>query len=110
MECQSSTGPGAAPAGVATADISALLPGSVSQGSLVTADPREVSPLSRGVMLPEGSTPIRPITGRRWLAPSSFTRRPIGWPCGSLSLAGGRRAYHVSTMQQGWGGSQLFAG
>src|SRR4051794_12540795 len=50
MECQSVAGLGAAPAGVTTADISALLPESVGQGSLVTEDHREVSPLSRGVV------------------------------------------------------------
>src|SRR5947209_18361764 len=46
MECQSDTRPGAAPASVAAADISALLPESVGQGSLVTEDQREVSRLS----------------------------------------------------------------
>src|SRR3954470_19573033 len=46
-------------------------------------------------MSPAGSTPIRPITGRPSLAPSSPTRRPVSSPCGLLSLAGGRRAYHV---------------
>jgi hypothetical protein len=44
-------------------------------------------------------TPIRPITGRHSLAPSSCTRSPIGSPCGSLSLAGGLRAYHVPPTQ-----------
>src|SRR5262245_24092756 len=46
MECQSGAAPGAAPASVAAADISALLPESVDQGSLVREDQREVSPLS----------------------------------------------------------------
>ena len=41
------------------------------------------------------ATPIRPITGRHSLAPPSFTRSPFGLPCGSLSLTGGLRAYHV---------------
>src|SRR5262245_54287162 len=41
-------------------------------------DLREVGPFSRGVISPEGSTPIRPITGRRSLPPSSPTCRPIG--------------------------------
>jgi hypothetical protein len=27
------------------------------------------------------ATPIRPITGRPSLAPSSSTRNPLGWPC-----------------------------
>src|SRR5215469_14308191 len=46
MECQPGTTSGAAPAGVTAADISALLPESVGQGSLVTKDQREVSRLS----------------------------------------------------------------
>src|SRR2546425_2747516 len=46
MECQPGTRSGAAPASVAAADISALLPESVGQGSLVTEDQREVSRLS----------------------------------------------------------------
>src|SRR4051794_1244855 len=50
-------------------------------------------------MSPDGSTPIRPITGRPSLAPSSLTRRPIGAPCDALSPRlvprGRRRAYHV---------------
>ena len=44
----------------------------------MTKDPREVSPLSRRVILSEDSIPIRPITGRHSLSPSSSTRRPIG--------------------------------
>ena len=47
-----------------------------------------------------GSTPIRPITERHSLAPSSFTRRPLSDSCEALSAAvanrGRRRAYHVS--------------
>src|SRR5215510_12801039 len=46
MECQRGTRSGAAPASVAAADMSALLPRSVGQGSLVTEDQREVSRLS----------------------------------------------------------------
>ena len=41
------------------------------------------------------STPIRPITGRHSLAPSSFTRRSIGSPYGLPSTRGERRAYRV---------------
>jgi hypothetical protein len=55
----------------------------------------EVGSLSRGVMLPLGATPVRAITARRSLPPSSFTRSPFGSPCGSLSLVGRLRAYHV---------------
>src|SRR5581483_12303494 len=51
-------------------------------------------------MSPQGSTLIRPITGRLSLAPSSLTRHPIGFSCESLSLAGGRRAYHVPSLSQ----------
>jgi hypothetical protein len=50
-------------------------------------------------MSPCGSIPIRSITERLSLAPSSHTRRPEGFPCGSLSRPvaqpGRRRAYHV---------------
>src|SRR4051812_17053104 len=45
------------------------------------------------------STPIRPVTGRPSLPPSSFTRRPVGSPCGRPTLAGGRRAYHVASQE-----------
>ncbi len=53
---------------------------------------------------PDGSQPtfvedkivlICRITQQPSLAPSSFTRHPIGLPYGSLSLPGERRAYHV---------------
>jgi hypothetical protein len=59
---------------------------------------REVCRLS-----PRGdATPLRPTTGRPSLAPSSFTRRPVGWPCGSLSQGftalGRRRAYPVPSV------------
>jgi hypothetical protein len=33
----------------------------------------------------EAPAPIRPITGRRWLLPSSCTRRRISAPCGVLT-------------------------
>ncbi len=56
------------------------------------------------------ATPIRSIIDRPSLFPSSFTRRPIGWPCGRLSLAGGRRAYHVASRKQAWVRSRLNAG
>ena len=39
----------------------------------------------RGMMSPCGSTPIRPITVRLSLAPSSRTRRPFGFSCESLA-------------------------
>src|ERR1700738_2238026 len=46
MECQPGTTSGAAPASACAADISALLPESVGQDSLVTKDQREVCRLS----------------------------------------------------------------
>jgi len=48
------------------------------------------------------ATPIRPVTDRLSLPPSSFTRRPIGSPCGGPTLAGGRRAYHVASQESSW--------
>jgi len=44
-------------------------------------------PFGRG-MLPEGSTPIRSATDRRWLSPRSSTRNPISDSCESPSLVG----------------------
>jgi len=74
---------GTAPASVAAADISASPPEVCWPGSLVTPDQREVCPLSRQG---DVATPIRPITGRHSLPPSSFTCCPVGAPCGLLSL------------------------
>lgn len=48
-------------------------------------DQMEVSPLARGMMLAVAATPIRFITKRLSLFPSSFTRTSIGSPCGLLS-------------------------
>src|SRR5712692_9923777 len=85
MECQPGTTSGAAPASVAAADISALLPKSVGQGSLVTKDQREVCPVSRGVMLPWRTQPLSarlqggvrvlppPLPAAPWVAPSRTT-------------------------------------
>jgi hypothetical protein len=78
--------------------------------SLVTEDPREVSPLARGVMSSDGSTPIRPVTGRRSLAPSSHARLCIGRPCGSPTPKGQRRVYHVPPMYREKVRSRLSAG
>jgi hypothetical protein len=57
-----------------------------------------------------GSTPVRPITGRRSLPPSSFTHSPIASPCGSSTLTGGLRAYHVASWEHAWVRSRLDAG
>jgi hypothetical protein len=53
--------------------------------SLVMKDQMEVSPLARGMMSASASTPIRFITKRPLLFPSSSTRTPIGSPYGLLS-------------------------
>src|SRR5262249_52111977 len=115
MECQSGVPRGAAPASVAAADISALLPESVGQGSLVTEDLRGVSPLARRVMLPRvGATRIPAITTGPSLAPESCTRCVVRWSCDDPSerdAFGTQRAYHVPQVQSSWGGRWcLFAG
>ena len=93
------------------ADSSALLPDAGWRSSPVRPHQREVCPLSGGVLSPAGSTPLRPITGRHSLAPPSFTRSPMGSPYGSLSLAGGLRAYHVPQLERpGWLRPRLCAG
>ena len=56
------------------------------------------------------STPIRPVTGRLSLPPSSFTRRPVGSPHGRPTLAGGRRADHVASQESSWVRPHLDAG
>ena len=63
-------------------------------------DQMKVSPLARGMMLAVAAIPIRFITKRLSLFPSSSTRTPIGSPYGSLSQAdvsqpGGVWAYLV---------------
>ena len=68
---------GSRTSGISAADISACLPESVDQGSLVRRHQREVRPLSRRVISSEGSTLIRPIPGRHSLPPSSSARHPI---------------------------------
>lgn len=50
-------------------------------------DQMEVGPLARGVILAFAATPIRFITKRPSLLPSSSTRTSVGSPCGSLSQA-----------------------
>src|SRR5512138_2618324 len=107
MECQSGARPGAAPAGISAADISACLPESVGRGSLVTEHPREVSPLSRRGDVVRGRT--HPLTGRRSLPPSSLPRRLIGSLCSRPSLAGRRRGYFVHLVDRSGGGSCLSA-
>ena len=127
MECQSVATSGAAPAGISAADLSACLPWSVGRGSLVTEDPREVSPRSRrgDVVLHrqvgrqlrlgrpisvEDSPSIRSITDRHWLPPSSLPRCHISSLCRSPSLAGRQRGYFVHLLDHSGVRSCLSAG
>src|ERR1700756_1839958 len=80
MECQSGVRSGAAPAGISAADISACLPESVGQGSLVTEHPREVSPLSRQGDVVRGRT--HPLSDR---LPTGL--RLLPHPCPAVSSA-----------------------
>jgi hypothetical protein len=91
-----------APVSVATAVICLLSSGSWPN-SLVMQDQMDVSPLSRGVILPVGTTPIHPITGWPSLFPSSSSRTSVGSPCGSLSLTGDVRGCHVPSQSQRMG-------
>ena len=119
--------PGAAPASIAAADISACLPKSVGRGSLVTEDPREVSPLSRQgdvvlyrqvgrqirlgrPLLVEDSRFIRSITDRRSLPPSSLPRCLISFLRSRPSLAGRQRGYFVHLFDRSGVRSCLSAG
>src|SRR4051812_41150866 len=70
MECQSGVRLGAAPASISAADISACLPESVSQGSLVTEHPREVSPRSRPGDVVRGGLTLYPVDYRSAFASS----------------------------------------
>ena len=126
-ECQSGARPGAAPASISAADISACLPESVSRGSLVTEDLREVSPLSRRgdvvlhrqvgrqlllgrPLFVEDSPFIRSITERHWLPPSSLPRCLISVLCSQPSLAGRQRGYFVHLFDHSGVRSCLWAG
>jgi len=93
--------PGVAPASPMAADISASPPDIGWPSFLVTEDPREVCPLSGGMLLPGPSSarplpaawaalksnaiPILPITDRHSLPPSSLSRCPVGRSCEQLS-------------------------
>ena len=74
---------------------------------LVPQDPREVCPLSRGVMLQPLSAPL---PRRPSLAPSSSARLRVGRPCGFPTPKGRRRVYHVPSMYREKVRSRLFAG
>src|SRR3954452_7568994 len=112
MECQSGIRSGAAPASISAADISACLPESVSQGSLVTEHPREVSPLSRqgDLVRGEDSPSIRLTTERHWLPPSSLLRCLISVLCSPPSLAGRQRGDFVHLLDHSGVRSCLSAG
>jgi hypothetical protein len=73
---------------------------------------RPTTPGGSGLAFARGdvSTPIRPVTGQPSLPPPSSTCRPIGSPCGSPTLAGGRRAYHVASRESSWVRPRLDAG
>jgi hypothetical protein len=70
----------------------------------------EVCPLSRGMMLPLGSIPIRSVTERPSLFPSSFTHSPIGIPCGFLPANGRAMGLPCSVLTTRWVRASLSAG
>src|SRR5215510_5349665 len=114
MECQPGARSGAAPASVAAADMSALLPESVGQGSLVTEDQREVGRLSprgdvaRGLNpYPAHSKPAFACSLLLYPPPPGLALRfafPAGRPAGETT--GLPRSAGVTV----WGGSRLSAG
>jgi hypothetical protein len=84
------------------ANISASLPNAGWLTVHARRHQREVCPVARGGDVP---TPIRPITGRPSLAPSSCTRCPVrssyDSPC--CPRTAGQQAYHVPQAEQlGW--------
>ena len=124
---QSGARPGAAPASISAANISAYLPEPVSRGSLVMEDPRETSPLSRrgevvvhrqvgrqlllgSPIFVEGSPSIRSITDRPSLPLSSLPRCLISLLCSRPSLAGRQRGYFVHLFDHSGVRSCLWAG
>ncbi len=61
-------------------------------GFCVTTEHVEVCPVSRGIMLPCGATPIRPVAGRPSLLPQSSADRSDRVACASPAcLTSGRR-------------------
>ena len=88
---------------------------SASQASysdgLVRRHPREVGPLSRGVISPGGAQPlsVRLPSGFCFL-PHPLPAVPSASPCGGPTPRGGRRAYHVPRTDHGWVRLCLFAG
>ena len=99
---------GAAPARIVTIPPTDLLcpPSRLAVGSRPPTPGGSQLAFARGDL----ATPIRPITGRPSLPPPSFTRRPVGSPCGGPTRAGGRRAYHVASQESSWVRPRLDAG
>ena len=104
--------PGAAPAGISAADISACLPESVGRGSLVTEHPREVSPLSRRGDVVRGRT--HPLSDRLPIGlgflPHPFPAASSASLCSRPSLAGRQRGYFVHLLDHSGVRSCLSAG
>ncbi len=97
---------GAAPRALPPASYLLCLPSRLAVGSHPPTPGGIQLAFARGDL----ATPIRPITGWRSLPPPSFTRRPVGSPCGWPTLAGGRRAYHVASQESSWVRPRLDAG
>src|SRR6185437_4344391 len=105
-ECQSGVRSGAAPAGISAADISACLPLSVGRGSLVTEDPREVSPLSRRGDVVRGrihplSDPLQ--TGLRFLPHPSSAASSAPFAGRLPSRGGNGVTSFISSIAPGYG-------
>ena len=99
------------PRGVGTsAPSSALPPWSVCHALSCRKTRGKSARLRAGVLLPVGALPIRPITGRPSLAPSSSTRSAVRDPCGPRSPGGALRAYHVPRLYHDGDRLCLFAG
>ena len=117
------------PSDVSTNCLMTLLPS--HQGSFALTSPQALPPPSSACLLqrlvelsraarPGGSrpafawgdvaTPIRPITRRLSLAPSSVARLRVGRPCGFPTPKGRRRVYHVPSMYREKVRSRLSAG
>ena len=92
---------GAAPATTVTAALTSLLCPlrRLADGSRPPAPEGSLPACAWG----DVTTPIRPITDRPSLPPSSSTRCPLRSPCGSpcCPRAAGQRAYHVPQVYRG---------
>src|SRR5947209_12399237 len=114
MECQPGTRSGAAPASVAAADMSALPPESVGQGSLVTENQREVCRLSPRGDLARGLNPY-PARYRPAFACSLVLYPPPPGLASRLASPAGRPAGGTTGLPRSagatvWVGSRLSAG